>query len=40
MSFAGANRGDFLQNAHRQVFDRVERFEIVAQPIGGESGEP
>jgi hypothetical protein len=40
MSFAGANRGDFVQNPQRQAFDRVESFEIVAQSIGGESGEP
>jgi hypothetical protein len=40
MSIAGANRGDFLQNPHRQTFDRVQSFEIVAQSIGGESGEP
>ena len=40
MSFAGANCGDFRQNPYRQAFDRVESFEIVAQSIGGESGEP
>jgi hypothetical protein len=40
MSLAGASRGDFFQNPHRQALDRVESFEIVAQSIGGESGEP
>jgi hypothetical protein len=39
MCVAGANRGDFLQNAHRQALDRVESFGIVAQSIDGESGE-
>ena len=34
------NRRDFLQNPHGQLFDRVERFGIVAQITGGKRGEP
>jgi hypothetical protein len=40
VSLAGANRRDLLQNPHRQLFDGVESFEIVAQSIGGERSEP
>ena len=39
-TIAGTNRRDFLQNLKRQLFDRVESFDIVAQSFGGERGEP
>ena len=34
-----ANRRDFLQNPHGQLFDGIERFGIVAQITGGKRGE-
>ena len=40
MTLGRANRRDFLENPHRQLFNGIERFEIVARSIGGERGEP
>ena len=40
MTFGGAKRGHLVENPHRQLFYGVESFEIVAQSIGGERGEP
>ncbi len=34
-----ANRRDFFQNPHGQLFDGIERFGIVSQIIGGKRGE-
>lgn len=37
---AGADCRNVRQNPHCQLFDGVESFEIIAQSIGGERGQP
>jgi hypothetical protein len=37
---AGANGRDFFQHAERQLFDRIESHDIVAQSIDWDRCEP